>query len=152
MDALCQRIYPTIQQVEHVVERAIEVLQKEPNMVTREFPLIVVGDLFGSFEDLRSVFEIHGMPRETSYIFLGNYVDKGPYSLFVFLYLLCLKALNPDHVTLLRGAHETQSLNKLYGFAEECRRHYKTDKIWKKIAQVYKHLPIACLISEVNVT
>ena len=53
-----------------------------------------------------------------TYVFLGNYVDKGFNSLETICLLMALKLKYPDHIVLLRGAHEDPIVNKVYGFAE----------------------------------
>lgn len=111
-------------------------------------PMTVIGDLHGHFEDLITIFSIYGHPPMTSYLFLGNYVDKGHHSLFVILYLFCCKILYPNQVHLLRGAHESLSINELYGFAEECREKYKNDRVWRTIIKAYKYLSIAAVFEE----
>lgn len=151
VDNLCLKIYPSFEEIKMLVSQAINVLAKEPILVEREYPLIIVGDIFGHFQDLKSIFEINGLPKDTSYLFLGNYVDKGHFSLFVILYLLGLKIMYPEHMTLLRGAHETKSLNRLYGFTAECKQIYKTDQVWLTISEIYQYLPIASVVKDANV-
>ena len=151
MDNLCLKIYPSLNEIQLMISKATTILSKEPLLVERKYPILIVGDIFGHFQDLKSIFEINGLPKDTNYLFLGNYVDKGHFSLFVFLYLLGLKIIYPSHITLLRGAHETRSLNRLYGFSAECKDIYKTDQIWMTISEVYQHLPIAGFIKDANV-
>lgn len=130
-------------------ERRNRLLNEGEHEVTKvlklKAPMTIVGDLHGHFEDLITIFSIYGHPPMTSYLFLGNYVDKGHHSLFVILYLFCCKILYPNQVHLLRGAHESLSINELYGFAEECRDKYKNDRVWRTITKAYKYLSIAAV-------
>ena len=72
--------------------------------------LTVVGDLHGQFHDLLSIFEIAGMPQDTHYVFMGDYVDRGDFSTETIFYLLATKISCPDKITLLRVCFLTLSL------------------------------------------
>ena len=107
LGSLRSQSYPMYETIEYLVERVCEVLKLEEPILSLDTPIIIVGDLLGSFEDLMTIFELNGEPPLASYLFLGNYVDYGSNSLFVFLYLLTLKSLFPLQVFL-----ETLSLLK----------------------------------------
>ncbi|AIO02350.1 serine/threonine protein phosphatase, putative [Leishmania panamensis] len=59
-----------------------------------------------------------------NYVFLGDYVDRGPNSLCVIALLFTAKLLSPNTVFMLRGNHECSNTNRLYGFLDECHRLY----------------------------
>ena len=67
-----------------------------------------MGDLHGQFYDLMQLLtpEVGGEPPDSSYVFLGDFVDRGHNSVETLSLLLCLKLKFPGHVTLLRGNHE----------------------------------------------
>ena len=71
-----------------------------------------------------------GYPGDISYLFLGNYVDKGSMSLECIILLLCYKVKYPENVFLLRGNHEVSSVNRLFGFYEECKERIGI-RLWK---------------------
>jgi serine/threonine-protein phosphatase PP1 catalytic subunit len=88
-----------------------------------------------------------GSPDIESYLFLGDYVDRGKYSLETISLLLAYKIKYPECFFLLRGNHECAAISKQYGFFDECKRRYSV-KLWKTFVECFNCFPIVASIDD----
>ncbi|KAF5404279.1 Serine/threonine-protein phosphatase [Paragonimus heterotremus] len=118
----------------------------DPILLKLSSPITVVGDLHGQYDDLLRYFKRCGMPPKTKYLFLGDYVDRGRYSIETISLIFAYKLKYPDQIAVLRGNHECSRVNRVYGFFDECKRRYST-RLWKTYTDCFNCLPLAALIN-----
>ena len=108
-------------------------------------PIIICGDIHAQFHDLMEIFRIGGPSPDTNYLFMGDYVDRGYYSVETVTLLICLKVRYRDRIFLLRGNHETRQVTQVYGYYDECLRKYGNANPWKYTTEVFDCFPLAAL-------
>lgn len=131
--------------IAYLLGQAYVVLKNEPMLLELNAPINVLGDLHGQFGDLLHYFESHGYPPHKNYLFLGDYVDRGKNSVETLSLLLAFKVKFPLSIYLLRGNHESASINQYYGFYDECKRRF-TIRLFKRFVDTYSYMPVAAII------
>ena len=111
-------------EVRLLCSKSREIFLSQPIFLELEAPIKIVGDIHGQYFDLLRLFEYGGFPPEANYLFLGDYVDRGKQSLETICLLLSYKIKYPENFFILRGNHECASINRIYGFYDECKRRY----------------------------
>ncbi|KAL5360354.1 hypothetical protein BJX96DRAFT_165093 [Aspergillus floccosus] len=133
-----------------IVKAVKDIVYAEPTMVEIGVEegkrLTVCGDTHGQFFDLLEIFRLNGYPSDThAYLFNGDFVDRGSWSTEIALLLYAYKWLRPNGIFLNRGNHETDDMNKVYGFEGECRAKYN-ETLFKVFSESFSALPLATLI------
>ena len=133
-----------------------KIVRDEPTMVEMEVPeghqLTVCGDTHGQYFDLMEIFRLNGFPSDTHYyLFNGDFVDRGSWSTEIALLLYAYKWLRPKAFFLNRGNHETDDMNRVYGFEGECKAKYN-ERTFKLFSETFSALPLATLIGQKYLT
>lgn len=134
-----------------IILSAGSILQNNPSLVDIPVPpeskFTVCGDIHGQYYDLLNVFHMNGVPSpDNPYLFNGDFVDRGSFSLECILTLFGFKILLPDHFFLARGNHESMTMNQMYGFEGEVKSKYSST-MYDLFAEVFNHLPLAHCIN-----
>jgi diadenosine tetraphosphatase ApaH/serine/threonine PP2A family protein phosphatase len=142
--------------VQAVLLRLMGVLSGERNVLVLPAPINICGDIHGQFDDLLFLFQRAGAMRSNdewhfssqSFLFMGDYVDRGHHSLHTFLFLACLKLEFPDRIYLLRGNHESRQISMRYGFSNEVALNYGHSGLWALSNDVFDLLPMAAVCGD----
>jgi len=121
-------------------------MEKVENVQSLQSPLTICGDVHGQFFDVRELFKVGGEPPFVSYLFMGDFVDRGFYSVETFLLLLALSVRYPNRVSLIRGNHESRQTTQVYGFYDECLRKYGSINVWKYCTDVFDYMALAAVV------
>ena len=145
--------------IQETLKRAKEIFIREPSVVKISSPVYVLGDIHGNLSDLMTFERVlwkKGPCEGGNFLFLGDYVDRGKDSMECILYLLAMKIMNPQKFTLLRGNHETRSLQKSFTFQKEVQKklsrngklHDFSNEMWDKFNDVFDSVPICAIIDD----
>lgn len=116
--------------------------------IEKNHPIHIAGDFHGQLLDLLKIFQKSGPPSlDQTYVFLGDYVDRGEHSLETICLLLAYKVKYPNNVYLLRGDHEIKAINQIYGFKDECQRKCGNLEIYSAVNDIFDNLPLAAVVN-----
>lgn len=126
-------------------------LQTFPTLVEITVPvdgkITVCGDIHGQYYDLLNIFELNGLPSENNpFLFNGDFVDRGSFSVEVIFVLFGFKLLYPNHFFLARGNHESQTMNQMYGFEGEVKAKY-SPQMSDLFTEIFNWLPLCHLLN-----
>lgn len=146
---------------EHCVDKILKIcleakslFQNYSRVLKVSSPCYVIGDLHGNLHDLlvyeKAIWKLGPYFNPANYLFLGDYVDRGDYSVECILYLLCMKLLVPDRIFMIRGNHECRSLQKEFTFYNECKVKFgdKGEDVWEAFNDVFDVMPLCAVIDE----
>jgi len=139
-----------------ILVEILSYFKTQPTLVDIDVPdgrkFTICGDIHGQFYDLMNVFELNGQPSEDNpYLFNGDFVDRGSFSVECIFTLFGFKLLYPNHFFMSRGNHESENMNKMYGFEGEVKAKYSSTMV-ELFTEVYNWLPLShCINSRVLV-
>ena len=137
----------TQDEIKFLCLKSLEIFMEEPVLLEVSAPVNICGDTHGQYNDLLRLFKFGGRPPQTNYLFLGDYVDRGKNSVETMCLLLAYKIKYPQNIFLLRGNHESELINHVYGFYDECRRRYNI-KTYKLFSDCFNWLPISAIVDD----
>jgi serine/threonine-protein phosphatase 2B catalytic subunit len=129
-----------------LIREASALFKAEPNLLDLRYPITVCGDIHGQYYDLIRLFDVGGDPKDTQYLFLGDYVDRGCFSCEVVFYLYAHKIFYPKTFFMLRGNHECRQLTSFFNFKDECQYKYDVE-LYDLIMDSFDHLPIGAMVN-----
>lgn len=141
-------IFPNIKEVllKEICKVATESFKNEPTLLRINKDCVILGDLHGHILDLFRVLKKFGPPRHTTYVILGDVVDRGEFSLETITLVLIMKLLYPNNVFLIRGNHEFHGMFQYNGFAKQLEDVYGSHILTYSFAQVFSYLPLGAII------
>ncbi|GIQ82616.1 hypothetical protein KIPB_003782 [Kipferlia bialata] len=116
-----------------------------PNVLHVKSPINIVGDIHGQFYDLLTLLRTGGAPNKTSYLFLGDYVDRGVFSVETLLLLLVIFNNNPNRVHMIRGNHESRLTSETFNFRLETVKKLGVE-LYELILKVFQAMPLAAVV------
>lgn len=148
VDKILTEGFESVQESEYrkLVREAISNLEKE-NLIKRDWNnFIVVGDCHGELNTARTAAE-YAIERGIPIVFLGDYVDRGDEQLETLAYVLGLKIDRPEKTLLLKGNHETERMNRSYGFYRVIQSYYSLS-LYDEIVKFYHELPVSAIVND----
>jgi serine/threonine-protein phosphatase 2B catalytic subunit len=129
----------------YLISQCKFLFQKEPAIIEIYDPVTIVGDIHGQLYDLLFILDRCSFISE-NILFLGDYVDRGKFSVEVVLMLFALKINFPRRIILIRGNHESRLMTSHFSFRKEM--IYKYDlEVYDMIMESFDCLPLACIVN-----
>ena len=126
-----------------------KIAQFEPNVIEIDSPVCLVADMHGQLLDVINIIDtVKGTDHFNRFLFLGDYVDRGDYSVETFIYLCCNKIVDPDNFFMIRGNHETSIVNSNYGLEDSCTEEYHSKPLFYRMNEVFQSIPLCAVIGD----
>jgi len=135
-----------IEDARYIIRQASILLRSEPNVLSIPAPVSISGDIHGQYYDLLQLLNVGGPVESTRYLFLGDYVDRGHFSVEVMLLLFALKITYPSSIFLLRGNHESRHLTEYFTFKLECVHKYN-ESLYEDFLLSFHTMPLAAIVN-----
>jgi serine/threonine-protein phosphatase 2B catalytic subunit len=132
--------------IDKLINLSTAILKAEGNLVYANDPITVVGDIHGQFYDMLKLLNVGGDPETTKYLFLGDFVDRGTFSIEVMLMVMALKISFPSTIFVLRGNHECRQMTSCFNFRQECLVKYDQE-IYSKFITLFDSMPLSAIIN-----
>ncbi|KAH0791490.1 Ser/Thr protein phosphatase [Histomonas meleagridis] len=110
--------------------------------------IIIIGDIHGHILDLFRILAKFGFPPQQKYLFLGDLVDRGPFSLETIVLVFTMKYLYPNHIYIVRGNHEFEEVCARNGFLDEALGLFYDASIFKFFVTAFSYIPLAAIIND----
>jgi len=136
----------TKEDITQLVQSVNKILRNEGNLLYLEDPLTIIGDIHGQFYDAVKILDIAGNLDDTRYLFLGDFVDRGSFSIEVLVLLYSIKICYPNTVYFLRGNHECRQMTSFFNFRAECLYKYDQE-VYELFMDSFDLLPLACVVN-----
>jgi protein phosphatase len=124
------------------------IFREEPILLELHSPVIIIGDIHGQILDLFRILNTYGNPGCQTYLFLGDLVDRGEFSIEALLCVFLLKAIWPDSVYVIRGNHEFSGLCSQCGFMAQVQSFFGSTLFYNDAIQVFPDMPLAARIDD----
>ncbi|CAB3404868.1 unnamed protein product [Caenorhabditis bovis] len=132
-------------EIDDVIQMCTSIVLEQATMIEIQAPVAVCGDIHGQYIDLLRIFNRCTFPPDQNYLFLGDYVDRGRQQIEVICLLMGYKIRYRNTFFILRGNHECASINRTYGFYEECKRRYSVG-LYNSFQDLFNSLPLCGMI------
>lgn len=129
-----------------LINEGNKIIKNEGNLLYLYDPLTVVGDIHGQYYDMMKILDVGGAPENTKYLFLGDFVDRGSFSIEVMLLLYALKINFPKTIHFIRGNHECRQMTSFFNFRTECAYKYDQD-IYELFMDSFDNIPLSCVVN-----
>lgn len=139
----------------NLCSQAVDVCASESRLIEVNSPCYVLGDLHGNFHDLvcfeKVLWRMGPVLTPASFLFLGDYVDRGDFGFEVVAYLLAQKLLMPNKFLLIRGNHEIRDVQQSFTYKTECHEKFGSElgeDVWEATNTVFDRMPVAAVIDK----